>query len=83
MHRGWIVGLREYYDPMYAFQREKKGARIEFSGEQGAVVEYLRERAAPARVIGWFSGPHCRQASYISLVFFRFVYISVAAVTAT
>lgn len=46
LHRGWIVGLREYYDPMYAFQREKKGARIEFSGEQGAVVEYLRERAA-------------------------------------
>jgi len=46
LHRGWIIGLREYYDPMYAFQRESKGARIEFSGEQGAVVEYLRERAA-------------------------------------
>lgn len=44
LHRGWIVGLREYYDPMYAFQREKKGARIEFAGEQAAVVEYLRER---------------------------------------
>ncbi|RMT98453.1 hypothetical protein ALP39_03364 [Pseudomonas marginalis pv. marginalis] len=46
LHRGWIVGLREYYDPMYAFQREKKGARIEFSGEHTAVVEYLRERGA-------------------------------------
>ena len=46
LHRGWIVGLREYYDPMYAFQREKKGARIEFSGEQDAVLEYLRERSA-------------------------------------
>ncbi|MFC6337989.1 tRNA 2-selenouridine(34) synthase MnmH [Pseudomonas sp. CCM 7891] len=47
LHRGWIEGLlREYYDPMYAFQRESKGARIEFSGKQGAVVEYLRERAA-------------------------------------
>ncbi|MBT2375796.1 tRNA 2-selenouridine(34) synthase MnmH [Pseudomonas fluorescens] len=46
LHRGWIIGLREYYDPMYAFQRESKGARIEFSGEQGAVVEYLRERAS-------------------------------------
>lgn len=47
LHRVWIEGLlREYYDPMYAFQRESKGARIEFAGEQGAVVEYLRERAA-------------------------------------
>ncbi|MNG33034.1 tRNA 2-selenouridine synthase [compost metagenome] len=47
LHRGWIEGLlREYYDPMYVFQREKKGLRIEFSGEQAAVLEYLRERAA-------------------------------------
>jgi tRNA 2-selenouridine synthase len=38
--------LSEYYDPMYAFQREKKGVRIEFAGERGAVIEYLRERAA-------------------------------------
>ena len=45
LHRGWIKGLLvEYYDPMYAFQREKKGARIEFAGEQRAVLEYLRER---------------------------------------
>ncbi|MNZ85050.1 tRNA 2-selenouridine synthase [compost metagenome] len=45
LHRGWIEGLLcEYYDPMYAFQREKKDARIEFSGERGAVLEYLRER---------------------------------------
>lgn len=46
LHRGWIEGLlSEYYDPMYAFQREKKGARIEFAGEQVAVLAYLRERA--------------------------------------
>lgn len=45
LHRGWIEGLlREYYDPMYVFQREKKGARIEFVGERSAVLEYLRER---------------------------------------
>lgn len=45
LHRGWIEGLLvEYYDPMYAFQREKKGARVEFAGERGAVIEYLRER---------------------------------------
>ncbi|AWY40251.1 tRNA 2-selenouridine(34) synthase MnmH [Pseudomonas putida] len=45
LHRGWIEGLLvEYYDPMYVFQREKKGARVEFAGERGAVIEYLRER---------------------------------------
>jgi tRNA 2-selenouridine synthase len=45
LHRGWISGmLSEYYDPMYAFQRDSKNARIEFAGDQGAVVEYLRQR---------------------------------------
>ncbi|TPG82857.1 tRNA 2-selenouridine(34) synthase MnmH [Pseudomonas mandelii] len=45
--RDWIeVLLREYYDPMYAFQREKKGDRIEFVGERAAVLEYLRERVS-------------------------------------
>jgi tRNA 2-selenouridine synthase len=45
--RDWIeVLLREYYDPMYAFQREKKGARIEFVGERDAVLDYLRARAS-------------------------------------
>ncbi len=45
-HRGWIEALLvEYYDPMYVFQRESKAARIEFAGEQQAVVEYLRQRS--------------------------------------
>jgi tRNA 2-selenouridine synthase len=45
LHRAWIEGLlSEYYDPMYAFQRESKGERIEFAGERAAVFEYLRER---------------------------------------
>ncbi|PRD63896.1 tRNA 2-selenouridine(34) synthase MnmH [Malikia granosa] len=45
-HRDWIAGLlHEYYDPMYAFQRQSKGERIVFAGEQQAVVEFLRERA--------------------------------------
>ena len=45
LHRAWIEGLlREYYDPMYVFQREKKGGRIEFAGERQAVIEYLRQR---------------------------------------
>jgi len=45
LHRAWIEGLlREYYDPMYAFQRQRKEARIEFSGGQREVLEYLRHR---------------------------------------
>ena len=44
-HRGWIEGLlREYYDPMYVYQRESKAARIEFAGEHAAVLAYLQER---------------------------------------
>ncbi|KUM44143.1 tRNA 2-selenouridine(34) synthase MnmH [Pseudomonas sp. EpS/L25] len=43
VHRGWIEGLlAEYYDPMYAYQRESKAARVVFSGDQAAVVDYLR-----------------------------------------
>lgn len=49
LHRGWIEGLLgEYYDPMYAYQRESKAERIEFAGEQQAVVEYLQQRARTA-----------------------------------
>ena len=41
-HRGWIEGLlAEYYDPMYAFQREQKAQRIRFCGNQQAVLGYL------------------------------------------
>ena len=46
LHRGWIEALlRDYYDPMYAYQRASKIERIEFRGDQEAVVAYLRERA--------------------------------------
>lgn len=46
-HRAWISAmLSEYYDPMYAYQRDSKNARIEFSGEQQAIVEYLKHRSA-------------------------------------
>lgn len=45
LHRAWIAGLLgEYYDPMYAYQRQSKGERIEFAGDQQAVVQYLRQR---------------------------------------
>jgi len=44
LHRDWIEGLLgEYYDPMYAYQKEKKAERIVFSGDKDAVIAYLRE----------------------------------------
>ncbi|NVL28842.1 tRNA 2-selenouridine(34) synthase MnmH [Pseudomonas syringae pv. actinidiae] len=47
LHRGWIEGLLgEYYDPMYAYQREHKAARIEFAGNQFEVSGYLSERSS-------------------------------------
>ncbi|MFJ3487885.1 tRNA 2-selenouridine(34) synthase MnmH [Pseudomonas sp. NPDC090202] len=46
-HRSWISAmLSEYYDPMYAYQRDAKRERIEFAGDRQAVVEYLRQRKA-------------------------------------
>ncbi|WP_166360130.1 tRNA 2-selenouridine(34) synthase MnmH [Pseudomonas akapageensis] len=46
LHREWITALlQEYYDPMYAYQRDAKGHRIEFSGNRHEVIEYLRARA--------------------------------------
>ena len=47
LHRVWIEALlREYYDPMYAFQREKKAGRIAFAGDQVEVLEYLRQHVS-------------------------------------
>ncbi|MFB4394621.1 MULTISPECIES: tRNA 2-selenouridine(34) synthase MnmH [unclassified Pseudomonas] len=47
LHRSWIEGLlKEYYDPMYAYQREAKAERIEFSGDAREVREYLKARAS-------------------------------------
>ncbi|WJO22823.1 tRNA 2-selenouridine(34) synthase MnmH [Pseudomonas soli] len=46
LHRGWIEGLlKEYYDPMYAYQRAAKAQRIEFAGDGVEVREYLKARA--------------------------------------
>ena len=46
LHRGWIEGLlKEYYDPMYAYQRDAKADRIEFAGDAVEVREYLKARA--------------------------------------
>ena len=44
LHRDWIAGLlNEYYDPMYVYQRQMKTPRIQFAGDQQAVIAYLRE----------------------------------------
>jgi len=46
LHRGWIeVLLRDYYDPMYDYQREKRAARVVFRGDRAAVTAWLRERS--------------------------------------
>ncbi|HEY0288875.1 MAG TPA: tRNA 2-selenouridine(34) synthase MnmH [Pseudomonas sp.] len=46
LHRDWISGmLSEYYDPMYVYQRNSKDPRIEFAGDQAAVIEYLKHRS--------------------------------------
>ncbi|WP_455279198.1 tRNA 2-selenouridine(34) synthase MnmH [Cupriavidus necator] len=48
LHRGWIeVLLRDYYDPMYDFQREQRAARIVFRGDRAAVTDWLLAHAAP------------------------------------
>tara|TARA_R110000764_G_scaffold138885_7_gene226759 strand:- start:7895 stop:8995 length:1101 start_codon:yes stop_codon:yes gene_type:complete len=47
LHRQWIKGLLEnYYDPMYAYQRESKQVRVEFSGNHQEIIEYLAELGA-------------------------------------
>ena len=49
LHQAWIEGLlSEYYDPMYAFQRESKAERIEFSGTRQEVIAYLEQRPRAA-----------------------------------
>ena len=46
-HEAWIEYLlREYYDPMYDYQLNKKSERIVFRGERGAVMDYLGSRHA-------------------------------------
>lgn len=44
-HRAWIEELlTHYYDPMYAYQRQSKEARVVFSGDQQAVIDWLRHK---------------------------------------
>lgn len=47
LHLGWIEGLLiEYYDPMYAYQRQQKASREIFSGDHRAVMDYLQTQLA-------------------------------------
>jgi tRNA 2-selenouridine synthase len=44
-HRAWISYLlREYYDPMYDFQLQRKIHRVAFRGNAAAVTEFLQAR---------------------------------------
>ena len=43
LHRAWVVELLQgYYDPMYAYQRQKHAARIACAGGAADVLAYLR-----------------------------------------
>ena len=42
-HRLWIEALlKDYYDPMYEYQMKKRQSQVLFSGDPGAVAEYIR-----------------------------------------
>lgn len=44
LHKDWIRCLLEwYYDPMYAYQLEKKSGRVVFRGNEEEVRAYLRD----------------------------------------
>ena len=53
LHRGWIAQLvRDYYDPMYAYQQRQRAGRIVFQGDRRAVLDYLRASASTAGTAG-------------------------------
>jgi len=42
-HRDWLAGItRDYYDPMYSYQLEKKKELVVFRGPREEVVEWLQ-----------------------------------------
>jgi tRNA 2-selenouridine synthase len=52
-HRGWIAPLlRDYYDPMYAYQQRQRADRIVFEGDRQAVLDYLSASACVASAAG-------------------------------
>jgi len=60
-HRAWIAELlRDYYDPMYDYQRESKTARTVFAGTQDEVLDYLRAQQRRAAESGFSRKPSAR-----------------------
>lgn len=46
-HRRWVEPLlTQYYDPMYAYQRQQKALAPEFEGNVIEVIDYLKHKAA-------------------------------------
>src|SRR5699024_682835 len=44
-HLAWLVPLlKEYYDPMYRYQLEKKAEKVVFRGEWAEVAEWVKAR---------------------------------------
>jgi len=42
-YKEWVLYLlKEYYDPMYDYQIEKNGSRVEFRGSVEEIEDYLR-----------------------------------------
>ncbi len=42
-HRAWIeVLLSSYYDPMYAYQRDKWESKVQYEGNAAALTEYIK-----------------------------------------
>jgi tRNA 2-selenouridine synthase len=47
-HRHWLAGLtREYYDPMYSYQLDKKKDQVVFRGCREEVIDWLRDSNQP------------------------------------
>jgi tRNA 2-selenouridine synthase len=56
-HREWIAGLlREYYDPMYSYQREQKAGRIVCAGDRDTVLSHLRREAPGLTAVRGIAG---------------------------
>ena len=42
-HKDWLIAItKDYYDPMYLYQLEKRHERVVFRGDYQSVVEWLR-----------------------------------------
>jgi tRNA 2-selenouridine synthase len=43
-HREWLIAItKDYYDPMYLYQLEKREQKIVFKGNHQSIKEWLSE----------------------------------------